>query len=192
MQWILRELMSCSLSGRALRIAVVAAGYVAGAWSAAIGMHFLYRLEPPMSVTLRFCLAALSAAFGSALVYLGALTNALALGGTWGGMFFVPGIALIALAQIPVIATSLQAWQAILLRALRCLSLPVFLLSFFTLVPVVWDSLGASAERVYGLYEGVGVTVLGLLAIAWPELSEFVVRWRVGRSLTGGLSVRRH
>ena len=127
-----------------------------------------------MSVTFRFYLGAFLALCGSACVYLGALANVVALGGTWGDTFFLPGIALIGLAPVPVRDVMLQTWQAVLLRGLRCLSLPVFLLSIVTLAPALWSTLEAPGDEVYGVWDAAVLTASWLLAMVWPEAMRLV------------------
>lgn len=136
-----------------------------------------------MSATLRFWFAASLAALGSLGVYIGMIANLVVLGSTLGYVVIFPAIALIGAAPLPVKASPLQKWRAAILRLLRYLSMPLFLLGAVTLAPALVQHFSATAGQVHGIYDAVFLTAAGLLAIAWPELLSLVQRSRRGRPI---------
>lgn len=136
-----------------------------------------------MSAPLRFWFAASLAAIGSMGVYVGMFANAVALGSTLGYVAIFPAIAFIGAAPLPVKAFPMQKWRSVFLRALRYLSMPVFLIGAVTLVPAVVQHFSANPGHVHGIYAGLFLTAAGLLAITWPELLSLFQRSRRGRPI---------
>lgn len=116
-------------------------------------------------------------------MYVGAMANAIALGGTLGDMLVLPGIALVGSSPLLVIRITLRKWQFACLVVFRYLSAPVFLLGLFMLAPALIHSFGANAKQVHGLYFATFLTTAGFLAMAWPELLWVIGRRRSGQSI---------
>ncbi len=107
---------------------------------------------------------------GTLAVYAGSLVNVAVLG-TIGDALIVPGIVLLAVSTAPLCALSTSKLRYGLHLLIRYLSLPVFCLGVATLIPAWTSRFTAASGKVIGLEWASFITLAGLLAVTWPEVT---------------------